>query len=171
MYTKGSIITPFLDALLGVRVITSAGVGAVDSGYYYVLSYTMAAPDNLHTMLNFLEGNASPYPKLTPVVSTATLTPSLNNSLVWQATGTNSNSLLVFQINNNIPALAITNISLYRASVTLNNPANDYIFQYNASSSAVSLPLSGTWQDAAGNNYTSSVSIPAYGSVILIKKS
>jgi len=74
MYTKGSIIIPFLDALLGVRVITSAGVGTVDSGYYYVLSYTMAAPDNSHSMLNFLEGNASPYPKLTPVVSTATVT-------------------------------------------------------------------------------------------------
>jgi parallel beta-helix repeat protein len=171
MYKGGSIITPFLDALLGVRVITSAGVGAIDSGYYYVLNYTMAAPDNLHTMLNFLEGNASPYPKLSPVVSTATVTPSLNNSLVWQAIGTNSNSLLVFQINNNVPALAISNITLYRANVTLNNPATDYIFQYNASNSAMSLPLSGTYEDAAGNSYTGSVSIPAWGSVVLIKKS
>jgi hypothetical protein len=131
----------------------------------------MAAPDNLHTMLNFLEGNASPYPKLSPVVSTATVTPSLNNSLVWQAIGTNSNSLLVFQINNNVPALAISNITLYRANVTLNNPATDYIFQYNASNSAMSLPLSGTYEDAAGNSYTGSVSIPAWGSVVLIKKS
>ena len=171
MYTKGSIILPFLDALLGVRVITSAGIGAVDSGYYYVLSYTMAAPDNSHAMLNFLETSVSPWPALTPVVTTATVAPSLNNSVVWQATGSNSNSLLVFQINNNVPTLAITNISLYRANVTLNNPANDYIFQYNVSGSAVSLPLSGTWQDAAGNNYTGSVSIPSYGSVVLIKKS
>jgi parallel beta-helix repeat protein len=169
MYTGGSIITPFLDAVLGVRVITSAGVGSVDSGYYYVLNYTMAAPDNLHTMLNFLEQNVSPWAQLTPVTSTATATPSLNNSLVWQAKGSFSNSLLVFQINNNIPALAISNITLYRANVTLNNPANDYIFQYNASNSAISLPLSGTWEDAAGNSYTGSVSIPAYGSVILIK--
>jgi hypothetical protein len=75
----------------------------------------------------------------------------------------------VFQINSNIPALAISNITLYRANVTLNNPANDYIFQYNASNSAVSVPLSGSYQDAAGNNYSGSVSIPAWGSVILIK--
>jgi parallel beta-helix repeat protein len=168
-YTGGSIIAPFLDALLGVRVITSAGVGAIDSGYYYVLSYKMAAPDNLHTMLNFLEENVSPWTQLTPVTSTATVTPSLNNSVVWQAKGSYPNSLLVFQINSNIPALAISNITLYQASVTLNNPANDYIFQYNASNSAVSVPLSGSYQDAAGNSYSGSVSIPAWGSVILIK--
>jgi hypothetical protein len=53
--------------------------------------------------------------------------------------------------------------------VTLNNPANDYIFQYNASNSAVSLPLSGTYQDAAGVSHSGSVSIPAWSSVILIK--
>jgi parallel beta-helix repeat protein len=169
MYTGGSIIAPFLDALLGVRVITSAGVGAIDAGTYYVLSYTMAAPDNLHTMLNFLEENVSPWTQLTPVTSTATGTPSLNNSVVWQAKGSYPNSLLVFQINSNVPTLAISNITLYRANVTLNNPANDYIFQYNASNSAMSLPLSGTYEDAAGNSYTGSVSIPAWGSVILIK--
>ncbi|HET6252839.1 MAG TPA: right-handed parallel beta-helix repeat-containing protein [Puia sp.] len=171
MYTKGNIITPFLDALLGVRVISSAGVGAVDSGYYYVLNYTMAAPDNQHTMLNFLEGSASPYPQLTPVINTATATPSLNNSVVWQAKATSSSALLVFQINSNVPALAVSNISLYRANVTLNNPANDYIFQYNPSKSAMTLALSGTWEDAAGVSYSRSVSVPAYGSVILFKKS
>ncbi len=170
-YTKGIITTPFLDALPGVRVITSAGVGAIDSGYYYALNYTMAAPDNLHTMLNFLEEAVVPYPTLSPVTGTATATPSLNNSLVWQATATYPVGLLVFQINNNVPTLAISNISFYQANVTPNNPANDYIFQYNASKSATSLSLSGTWQDAAGNSHTGSVSIPAFGSVILIKKS
>jgi hypothetical protein len=160
-----------LDALPGVRVITSAGVGAIDSGYFYTLNYTMAAPDNLHMMLNFLEEAVIPYPTLSPVTGTPTVAPSLNNSLVWQATATYPVGLLVFQINNNVPTLAISNISFYQANVTPNNPANDYIFQYNASKSAKSLSLSGTWQDAAGNSYTGSVSIPAFGSVILIKKS
>jgi parallel beta-helix repeat protein len=170
MYTKGNITLPFLDALLGVRVITSAGIGAIDSGYYYVLNYTMVAPDNAHTMINFLEVGVSPYPQLSPVTSTPTATPSSNNTIVWQAKGTNSNALLVFQINSNVPTLALSNISLYHANVTPNNPANDYIFHYNASNSAVSLPLSGTWEDAAGNTHSGSVSIPAWGSVILISK-
>jgi parallel beta-helix repeat protein len=171
MYTKGNITTPFLDAALGSRVITSAAVGAVDSGYYYVLNYTMAAPDNLHTMLNFLEEGVAPnYPQLTPVASTTTAAPSLNNTIIWQAVGSYSNALLVFQFANSVPTLALSNISLYRANVTPNNPANNYIFQYNASKTAMSLPLSGTYEDAAGISYTGSVSIPAYGSVILIKK-
>jgi hypothetical protein len=157
--------------VLGSRVITSAAVGAVDSGYYYVLNYTMAAPDNLHTMLNFLEEGVAPsYPQLSPVTATTTAVPSLNNTIIWQAIGSYSNALLVFQFANSVPTLALSNISLYRANVTQNNPANNYIFQYNASKTAMSLPLSGTYEDAAGNSYTGSVSIPAYGSVVLIKK-
>jgi hypothetical protein len=169
-YTKGNIITPFLNALTGTRVITSAAVGTITSGAYYVLSYTMASPDAAHTMLNFLEEGVSPYPQLSPVTNTATATPSSTNTIIWQAKGGYSNALLVFQINSNVPLLSVSNISLYQANVTLNNPANNYIFQVNPSKSAMKLALSGTYQDAAGVTYTGSVTIPAYGSVILIKK-
>ncbi|HTR27711.1 MAG TPA: right-handed parallel beta-helix repeat-containing protein [Puia sp.] len=170
-YTKGNIVSPFLDAAPGTRVIASAGVGAIISGQYYVLKYTMTATDNAHTMLNFLEEGAVPYPQLTPVTATATASPSNNNTIIWKATGSYSNSLLVFQSPANIPSMTISNISLYQANVTPNNPANNYIFQYNASKSAKTLSFSGTYQDAAGVSYTGSVTIPAYGSVILIKKS
>jgi hypothetical protein len=170
MYTKGNIITPFLNALLGVRVITSAGIGAVTQGAYYVLHYTMNAPDNSHVMMNFLEESNSPWPALTPAIVTPTVAPSSNNTVVWQATGNYPTGLLVFQSNSNVPSMTISNISLFRANVTINNPVNNYIFQYNASKSSMSLPLSGSYQDAAGNTYTGSVTIPAYGSVVLLKK-
>jgi parallel beta-helix repeat protein len=170
MYKGGSIILPFLDALLGVRVITSTGVGAIDSGCYYVLNYTMAAPDNAHTMLTFLEENVSPYYKLSSVVSTPTASPSSNNTVVWQATGNYPNSLLVFQLGNNVPTLSVSNITMYRATVTPNNPAQDVFFQYNASKSTLSVPLSGTWEDASGTPYSGTVQIPPYGSILLIAK-
>lgn len=171
LYTKGNISTPFSSAPAGVRVITSAGVGAIESGYYYVLNYTMTASDNAHIMLNFLEENAVPYIKLSSVISTPTVPPSSNNTVVWQATGTYPSALLVFQLGSNVPTLSLSNITFYHANVTINNPANDYIFQYNAGTSTMTLPLSGTYEDAAGNTYSTSVKIPAYGSVVLIKKS
>jgi hypothetical protein len=170
MYTKGNIITPFLAALTGTRVITSAGVGAITSGAYYVLKYTMVAPDNLHVMLNFLEGNTSPYPKLSAVTTTPTIVPLGMNTVVWQATANNSNGLLVFESDHNVPTMQVTGVTLFRASVTANNPDNNYLFQYNASSSSMKLTLSGTYEDAAGNTFTGSVTIPAYGSVVLLKK-
>jgi parallel beta-helix repeat protein len=170
LYTKGTISAPFSSAATGTRVITSAGVGAIDSGYYYVLNFTMNAPDNAHTMLAFMEANAVPYPKLTSVVSLPTVTPSSNNTVVWQATATSPSALLTFQIQNNVQTLSLSNITLYRANVTKNDPTNNYIFQYNASKSAISVPLSGTYTDAGGVLYTGSVSIPAYGSILLIKK-
>src|ERR1700749_4041872 len=108
---------------------------------------------------------------MTPVPAVPTAKPSNNNTVIWQATATYPVGLLVFQSNSNIPSMTVSNISLYRANVTLNNPANNYIFQYNASKSAMKLALSGTYEDAAGVTYTGSVSIPAYGSVILLQKS
>ncbi|HEV2355343.1 MAG TPA: hypothetical protein VGR89_13930, partial [Puia sp.] len=171
LYTKGIISTPFSSAAAGVRVITSAGIGAIDSGYYYVLNYTMAAPDASHFLLNFIEEGISPYPTVTPYVTVPTAAPTSNVQVVWQATRTYPSCLLTFQSNSNMPTMVLSNISLYRASVTPNNPANDYIFQYNASKSSTALPLSGTWQDAAGNTYSGSMIIPAYGSVVLLKKS
>jgi parallel beta-helix repeat protein len=170
MYKGGSIITPFLDALLGVRVITSAGVGGIDSGAYYVLNYTMTAPDNAHEMLTFLEENVSPYLKLSSVASTPTASPSSNNTVVWQATGNYSNSLLVFQLDANVPTLSLSNVTMYRANVTPNNPAQDVLFQYNASKSVVSVPLSGTYEDASGATHSGTIQIPAYGSILLIAK-
>jgi parallel beta-helix repeat protein len=170
MYTKGTISLPFLTGLLGSRIITSAGVGTIESGAYYVLNFTMNAPDNAHTMLTFIEANALPYPKLTSVISLPTAPPSSNNTVVWQATATNSSALLTFQLQNNVQALSLSNITLYRANVTKNNPATDFIFQYNASTSTISVPLSGTYLDAGGATHTGSVSIPAYGSILLIKK-
>jgi len=170
-YTKGNIITPFLDAVAGVRVITSSGVGAITAGAYYVLNYTMTATDNAHTMLNFIEEGVVPYPQLTPVTATATASPSNTNTIIWQANASYASGLLVFQSPANIPSMTISNISLYQANVTANDPSSNYIFQYNVSKSAKKFSFSGTYQDAAGVSYTGSVTIPAYGSVILIKKS
>jgi parallel beta-helix repeat protein len=168
-YTKGNIT--FSTEALGTRVITSTGVGAVTSGAYYVLKYTMTATDAAHVMLNFLEGSASPYPKLSGVITTPTASPSNTNTIVFQGTANNSSALLVFQANANLPSMVVSNISLYQASVTANNPASNYYFQYNASKSSISVPITGSWEDAAGTSYTGSVTIPAYGAVILIKKS
>jgi len=170
MYTKGNISTPFLNAAAGTRVITSAGIGSVTAGAYYVLNYTMTSPDNSHVMMNFMEESGSPWPAVTPVVSVPTVAPISNVQVVWQATKSFSPCLLVFQNNANVNAMVISNISLYRANVTANNPDNNYIFQYNASKSSMSLPLNGTYQDAAGSTYSGSVTIPAYGSVVLLRK-
>jgi hypothetical protein len=90
--------------------------------------------------------------------------------VAFQATGSTANGGLVFQIANTEAGISVSNITLYQANVTVNNPDQNVIFQYNATNSSVSLGLSGTYQDATGATYSGTVSIPAYGSILLFKK-
>jgi parallel beta-helix repeat protein len=170
LYTKGTITLPFLNAVTGTRVVAPTVVGPLDASTWYATSFTIASPDNVHTMLVFLEQVTLPYPQLTQVIPVAMTTPSITRTLAFQTTAATASGGLVFQVQNSDPRISVSNITLYRANVTTNNPDQNVIFQYNASKAAVSLTLSGTYQDAGGTVYTGTVQIPAYGSLLLFKK-
>ena len=170
MYTKGSIITPFTTAVTGSRVIVSTPVGKIDSGKCYVTHFTLHAPDNNHTLLVFLQQYPSPYTHLTSVINVFSATPSTNNTVVLNTSGSNTNSSVVFQMNQSDPRIYIDNIDLYLATVTANSPDSNYLFKYNPSKSSVVIPLSGSYQDAGGTAYSGSLTLQPFSSVVLFKK-
>jgi parallel beta-helix repeat protein len=170
LYTKGAITIPFLNAVLGTRVVATTPVGPLNASTWYATSFTLYSPDNVHTMLVFLEQATIPYPLLTQVIPVAMSTPSISGTVAFQTTAATASGGLVFQIQNSSPLIWISNITLYQADVSTNNPDQNVIFQYNASKSAVPLTLTGTYQDAAGTVYQGTVQIPAYGSLLLFKK-
>jgi parallel beta-helix repeat protein len=170
LYTKGSIITPFTSAVTGTRVIVSTPIGNVDSGKTFVSHFTLHAPDNNHTLLVFLQQYPSPYTHLTTVMNVFSATPSCNNTVVFNTTGSNTNSSIVFQMNQSDPRIYIDNIDLYLANVTVNSPDSNYVFQYNASKTTRVVALSGSYQDAGGTVYSGSLTLQPYSSVVLFKK-
>lgn len=171
LYTKGTISTQFSSAATGSRVVVGTPTGALTQGTWYVVNFSMTAPDAAHTMLVFLEQVTSPYPQESPVISVPMAKGTANYSVAFQATGSTANGGLVFQIANTEAGISVSNITLYQANVTVNNPDQNVIFQYNATNASVSLGLSGTYQDATGATHSGSVTIPAYGSVLLFRKS
>jgi parallel beta-helix repeat protein len=170
--TLSSILTAFAEGLLNSRVIAADPVGTIRSGVSYVAKFSMTAPDAAHTMLVFIHNNVSPYTVLTPVVSVPTAKGTTNNTVVFQTTGATTTGALEFMVQNTEAGISVSNITLYQANVTANNPSGNVIFQYNASKSAISVGLTSgaTFQDLWGNTYTGSASVPAYGSILLIKK-
>jgi len=171
LYTKGTISSQFSSAATGSRVVVGTPTGPITKGVWYVANFTMTAPDAAHTMLVFLEQTTTPYPEESPVISVPMSSGAANYSVAFQATGSTAYGGLVFQINNTEPGISVSNITLYQANVTMNNPDQNVIFQYNATNSSVSLGLSGTYQDATGATHSGTISIPAYGSILLFKKS
>jgi|GEM_PF-7075172 hypothetical protein len=57
---------------------------------------------------------------------------------VKKATGSTAYGGLVFQINNTEPGISVSNITLYQANVSVNNPDQNVIFQYNATNASQS---------------------------------
>jgi hypothetical protein len=171
LYTKGTISSQFSSGATGSRVVVGTPTGPITNGVWYVANFTMTAPDAAHTMLVFLEQTTTPYPEESPVISMPMSKGTANYSVAFQATGSTVYGGLVFQINNTEPGISVSNITLYQANVTMNNPDQNVLFQYNATSSSVSLGLSGTYQDATGASHSGTISIPAYGSILLFRKS
>jgi parallel beta-helix repeat protein len=170
LYTRGSIITPFLQTVTGARTIVNSPVGTLLSGTWYVTHFTLHTPDDTRSLLVYLQKYQPPYTHFTPVITIPSKSPSINSTIVFYTTGADPSGAIVFQMNQSDPRVYIDNIDLYRAVVTPNDMNLNYVFQYNASKSAKTIPLSGVYQDISGVTYQTSIQIPAYGSVLLFLK-
>jgi hypothetical protein len=170
LYTRGNITSQFTSVATGSRVVVGEPVGPLVGGAWYTVNFTMTAPDATHTMLVFLEDLILTYPQETTVIAVPMKSGTNNYTVTFQDFNSVASGALVFQIANTEPGISVSNITLYQANVTVNNPNQNVIFQYNPTKSSVSLSLSGTYQDATGASYSGTVSIPAYGSILLFKK-
>ncbi|MHA4809484.1 right-handed parallel beta-helix repeat-containing protein [Flavitalea flava] len=171
LYTKGDIITQFLKALPGSRVIVNAPIGRVDSGMAYVSHFRLHTPDATRTLLVYLQKYGLPYTHFTPVMSIGSAAPYTDNTVVFnKTTGSDPVSAIVFQMNVTDPRIYIDNIDLYLANVTANDPKTNYLFQYNATKTPMVIALSGIYQDAGGTAYQGSLTLQPFTSVVLFKK-
>jgi parallel beta-helix repeat protein len=170
LYTKGAITTPFLQTATGTRVVVNMPVGPILSSTWYVTHFTLHAPDDAHTLLVFLQKYSSPYTHFTPVMNVATKSPSSNQTIVFKTTGSDPSGSIVFQMNQSDPRIYLDNIDLYQAVVTPNDINQNILFQYNASKSTQTIPLSAIYQDAGGVTYQTSAQIQPYASLVLFKK-
>lgn len=63
----------------------------------------------------------------------------------------------------------VDDLEIVEADVTLVNPDDEVLFEYNANKSPKTIGLSGTYVDAKKNEYTGSATIPPFGSLALIR--
>ncbi|WP_296618522.1 Ig-like domain-containing protein, partial [Marivirga sp.] len=80
-----------------------------------------------------------------------------------------ANESIVFRIPASIQSLLIDNPKVSKVTTDA-IPISEYVFfQYNYSSSAVTHPLNGVYKNGKGETFDRSVTIPAYGSALLVK--
>lgn len=80
-----------------------------------------------------------------------------------------ANESVVFRFPTAIQGLLVDNIKISKVQTTPVDVKDHIFFRYNYSNKAVSFPLSGSYKNAKGEEFTGSVSVPAYRSVLLAR--
>lgn len=90
---------------------------------------------------------------------------------ILESKASNSNESIVFRIPSTANEIYLDNIKISKVQ-TEEIPKEDFIFfDYNYSGTAIQKSLDGTYMDAKNQQFVGSVTIPAYGSVLLAKVS
>ncbi|MDR7131761.1 hypothetical protein J2X69_004126 [Algoriphagus sp. 4150] len=89
--------------------------------------------------------------------------------LLLKARASASGESIVFRFPQALQGLLIDNLKISKVETEAVRIEDYVFFQYNYSNNAISYPLSDTYKNGKGEVFKGSVSIPAYGSVLLAK--
>ncbi|MDI1322637.1 MAG: Ig-like domain-containing protein, partial [Algoriphagus sp.] len=145
-------------------------IGAVQTGEKILIEFDMkGTPANIPVDL-FLEGTFN-LDKGASNGKASTSSATRSHQVLLSSLTAKSNESIVFRIPPAATEVLLDNIKI--SKVTTEDIAKEsYIFfAYNPTGSAVSQPLDGTYVNAKNETFSGSVTIPAYGSVLLARTS
>jgi hypothetical protein len=146
------------------------GVGAVSANKKYILRYSLkGSNDNGYSLGAYLRKDGEPYHDITKRHYVKITSSRTENEILFSSPESQSSATLMFIVNNQNQEFWLDNIQFTEADVTETNP-NDYIhFEYNASNSSKTVSLNGNFVDVKNNSYGGTITLPAYGSAVLIR--
>jgi hypothetical protein len=145
-------------------------IGAVQTGQKFLIEFDMkGTPANIPVEL-FLEGTYNLDKGISNGKVSTTLT-AKNNKILLTSAVAKSNESLVFRFPPTISELLLDNIKISRVTTEDISKESLIFFAHNPTGTAVQKSLSGTYVNAKNETFSSAVSVPAYGSVLLAKVS
>ncbi len=149
---------------------TIIGIGAVTAGQNYIVKFSLLGTKNNKTMNVFFRQSLSPYNTISPVSVCKISSTRTEQQFLISPTVSESNASLIYEIGEQDSTLWLDNIQLYAASISMNIPAGDILFEYNPTSSPLSVSLSGSYMDVKSTSYSGSVVLAPYSSIVLLNK-
>ncbi|MBN7810772.1 right-handed parallel beta-helix repeat-containing protein [Algoriphagus sp. H41] len=145
-------------------------IGAVQAGQKIMIEFDMKGnPANIPVEL-FLEGTYNVDKGLSNA-KVSTTTSAKSHKIILNSLAAKSNESVVFRFPPSLSELFLDNIKISRVTTQDIDKESLVFFAYNETGSPVQKSLSGTYVNAKNETFSSSISIPAYGSVLLAKVS
>ena len=145
------------------------GIGQVTANKSYNVKFSMRGTPNLRMLDVYLRKSQSPYNDITDRKVVKVTADRKEVSLVFTASETQSDASIGIDIPEEINPFYIDNLQIFEANATPANPQDSIRFLYNATDATTSVALSTSYIDAAGKPFNNSISLPGFGSAVLLQ--
>lgn len=145
-------------------------IGSVYSDKNYILKFSMIGAKDDKPIVLALRQGVSTYSFLTPYLYGNVKTERTENEFLLDHPVTENYADIQFHIDEQDSIVWLDNVQLYEADVSFNNPDDYFRFVYNPTKTVISVSLSEPCLDAKNNEYSGTMSLQPFSSVVLIKK-
>ena len=144
------------------------GVGSISTSKNYILRFSsQASRDTIITA--YLRLSNAPYSRISDSKIIPISTKRTENEYLFTLPASTSSGSVIFETKCPKLTYWLDNVQLYEANISLSNPDDYIVFEYNITQQNKTVALSGTYRDVANKTYSGSIVIPPYSSVVLIK--
>ena len=140
------------------------------AGKTYMLSFSLLGSTNDKSVGVYLRKAGAPYTTYSAENRIPVSTTRTDYQFGIAATGTDDVCYIMFDYAHANGPVWVDNVQLQEAQVTVTNPDDYIVFQYNRTKKAKTVTLNGTYYDPTGVMYTDKVTLQPYTSLVLTKQ-
>ncbi len=144
-------------------------IGAVSAARKYILRFSTFGTTQNGIIRAFIRKTTSPFNDLTPRQVKSFGLGRKDHEFLFSAPTTDAGGSFVIEVEQNSGTTYIDNVEFFEADATLYDVNNQWLFEYNDTRTAKTIPLTGIFTAPNGTVYTSSITLQPYTSVILVK--
>jgi parallel beta-helix repeat protein len=144
-------------------------VGAISSAKSYILRFSTYGTTQQGIVNAYIRKSASPYTNLIPLQTKTFGIGRKDHEFLFTAPTTDAAGSFVIEIEQNSGTTYIDNIEFYEATATVFNTDDQVRFEYNASNTAKTILLDGSYTSVDGTVYNNTITLQPYTSKIMVK--
>jgi parallel beta-helix repeat protein len=145
-------------------------IGPISSTKNYILRYSLKGSNDNVSMSVYLRQTGSPFKNLTAEQYRKISSTRTENEVLFSFPPSQTDATVVFKVANQDIQYWLDNIQFYEADVSITNPDDYILFDYNAAATPKNIQLADTYTDVRNNHYNNTATIAPYSSIVLIKK-
>ena len=166
--STGSLKISFPLSVANMYTLLYSSVGTVRKTKNYILRFTTLGTGDSGMLRVYMRLAASPYTKLTPLISKAFGKIKTDHEFLFTAPDA-GDAVYAIELAQNSGTVYIDNIELYEANVTMTNPDDLVRFEYNPTNVIKTISLNDNYLGVDSSVYAGTLSLAPYSSKILIK--